>query len=88
MTSSYGPDDIERWAAEPPKRSGRTPFQRDRARVLHSSALRRLAAKTQVVEVGQAVFDLIPPQRRPAMEARELAPMLLELAVDPHPTCR
>jgi dGTPase len=56
VTSSYGPDDIARWAAEPPKRSGRTPFQRDRARVLHSSALRRLAAKTQVVRAGSADF--------------------------------
>jgi len=44
-------DDIarERWVTEPPKRPGRTAFERDRARVLHSSALRRLGAKTQVV---------------------------------------
>jgi len=53
---AYSPTDTERWAAEPPKRPGRTPFQRDRARVLHSSALRRLAAKTQVVEVGASDF--------------------------------
>jgi len=50
----YGPWDIERWAPEPDKRPGRTAFQRDRARVLHSAALRRLAGKTQVVAPGSS----------------------------------
>jgi dGTPase len=53
---TYRPGDADRWVAEPPKRAGRTEFQRDRARVLHSSALRRLAAKTQVVRAGSGDF--------------------------------
>jgi dGTPase len=55
MTTTYTDHDRERWVGEPPKRRERTPFERDRARVLHSAALRRLAAKTQVV--GLAVGD-------------------------------
>jgi dGTPase len=52
----YSSRDTERWAGEPPKRDDRTQFQRDRARVLHSSALRRLSAKTQVVRAGSGDF--------------------------------
>ncbi|MVO84304.1 deoxyguanosinetriphosphate triphosphohydrolase [Streptomyces sp. p1417] len=51
-TAPYDEAATERWAAEPDKRPGRTAFQRDRARVLHSAALRRLAGKTQVVTPG------------------------------------
>jgi dGTPase len=59
VTSGYDGPAQARLAAEPSKHarnSGRGPFIRDRARVLHSAALRRLAAKTQVVAVGRDDF--------------------------------
>ncbi|MFM7492267.1 MAG: deoxyguanosinetriphosphate triphosphohydrolase [Actinomycetota bacterium] len=45
---AYSDSDRERFLDEPAKRKGRTEFARDRARIIHSFALRRLAAKTQV----------------------------------------
>ena len=56
--AEYDEQDHERHAAEPAKTAGlamaagygdRSPFSRDRARVLHSASFRRLAGKTQVV---------------------------------------
>jgi dGTPase len=56
VTLGYDANATARWVAEPPKRAGRSDFERDRARVLHSAALRRLAAKTQVVRATSADF--------------------------------
>ena len=61
QAAGYDSHATARRAAEPAKKvpptaDQRGPFIRDRARVLHSSALRRLAAKTQVVEVGAGDF--------------------------------
>ncbi|MFB6549265.1 deoxyguanosinetriphosphate triphosphohydrolase [Streptomyces sp. NPDC056405] len=64
-TPPYDPTSVARYAPEPDKRPGRTAFQRDRARILHSSALRRLAGKTQVVTPGEGspLWDASPRTR-------------------------
>ena len=49
MRGVYDEAARERRVPEPDKRPGRTAFQRDRARVLHSGAFRRLAGKTAVL---------------------------------------
>ncbi|MGL5927706.1 MAG: deoxyguanosinetriphosphate triphosphohydrolase [Dermatophilaceae bacterium] len=55
---TYTAHDRERWVGEDPatKRADRDDFARDRARLVHSAALRRLGAKTQVVAPGSDDF--------------------------------
>ncbi|NUT58004.1 MAG: deoxyguanosinetriphosphate triphosphohydrolase, partial [Agromyces sp.] len=48
LFGGYDDADTQRWLPEE-HTSRRSDFARDRARLLHSSSLRRLAAKTQVL---------------------------------------
>src|SRR5687767_10532539 len=70
----YGDADRERIVAEPPKRVDapeRTAFERDRARVVHAAASRRLAAKTQVV--GPQSDDFVRNRLTHSLEVAQVA---------------
>ena len=79
-TDGYTARDRQRWAPEPAKRRDRTAFERDRARVLHSAALRRLAAKTQVASPGaDAAADTVQSLRTRLTHSLECAQVGREL---------
>jgi dGTPase len=72
MRPGYTEHDAARRLTEPAKTAAlpdswpprRGPFSRDRARVLHSAALRRLAGKTQVVGPGEEAVATGMPRTR------------------------
>jgi dGTPase len=73
-TDLYDEHDRERIVAEPPKRveaPERTPYERDRARVVHAAASRRLAAKTQVH--GPQMDDFVRNRLTHSLEVAQVA---------------
>src|SRR6478609_6352258 len=87
MTDHDGYDEAarERIVEEPPKRVDapiRTPFERDRARVVHAAASRRLAAKTQVV--GPQSDDFVRNRLTHSLEVAQVA-RDLSRALGTHP---
>ena len=77
----YTEYDVERRLREP-STSVRSPFSRDRARIVHSAGLRRLAAKTQVV--GPSTDDFIRNRLTHTLEVAQVGrDMATVLGCDP-----
>lgn len=78
----YSEADQLRMVAESPKSAMRTAFERDRARILHSSGLRRLGEKTQVL--GPTTDDFVRTRLTHSLEVAQVGRELgKELGANP-----
>jgi dGTPase len=82
LEPGYEDQDRERFVPQPKSKSQRGEFARDRARVLHSAAFRKLSSKTQVLSPSSKAFarTRLTHSLEVAQVGRELA---TALGVDP-----
>ncbi|MBD3689073.1 deoxyguanosinetriphosphate triphosphohydrolase [Nanchangia anserum] len=82
LPASYDAADRERYVAEDRKSAARTDFERDRARIMYSSAMRRLGAKTQVL--GPSSDDFVRTRLTHSIEVSQVGRALgREVGADP-----
>lgn len=82
MVPVYSSQDQSRMWPEPSKSAMRTAFERDRARIVHSSGLRRLGEKTQVL--GPATNDFVRTRLTHSLEVAQVGRELgKELGANP-----